>query len=153
MSVETNEPPEVVAEFRGAYRFLSNFWPSPIEFVVKRETLYAPTVEHAFQALKSYDLAQMRWILDAASPGEAKRRGRQAWLRQDWDSVRVAVMDQLLGMKFVYGSVLADQLLATGVAELIEGNTWGDQFWGVCDGVGENWLGQLLMRRRAVLRG
>lgn len=36
-----------------------------------------------------------------------------------------------------------------GDAELIEGNTWGDRIWGVCDGVGENRLGKILMRVRA----
>lgn len=32
-----------------------------------------------------------------------------------------------------------------------EGNTWGDKFWGVCDGEGENHLGKLLMEVRAEL--
>lgn len=40
-------------------------------------------------------------------------------------------------------------LLDYFAAELIEGNTWGDRIWGVCDGVGENRLGKILMRVRA----
>jgi predicted NAD-dependent protein-ADP-ribosyltransferase YbiA (DUF1768 family) len=44
-------------------------------------------------------------------------------------------------------------LLATGDVELIEGNWWGDQFWGQCPvGKGENWLGRLLMELRRDLR-
>lgn len=43
---------------------------------------------------------------------------------------------------------LREKLLATGDAELVEGNTWGDRFWGVCNGVGQNWLGRLLMQVR-----
>ena len=35
--------------------------------------------------------------------------------------------------------------------ELVEGNTWGDKVWGVCDGVGENNLGKTLMRIRDAL--
>jgi hypothetical protein len=35
---------------------------------------------------------------------------------------------------------------------LIEGNTWGDTFWGVCNGVGENNLGKTLMNVREILR-
>jgi predicted NAD-dependent protein-ADP-ribosyltransferase YbiA (DUF1768 family) len=30
--------------------------------------------------------------------------------------------------------------------------TWGDRFWGVCNGVGENMLGKLLMQVREELR-
>jgi hypothetical protein len=41
------------------------------------------------------------------------------------------------------------KLLATEYVELIEGNNWGDTFFGVCNGEGENWLGRLLMNLRA----
>ena len=44
------------------------------------------------------------------------------------------------------------RLLDTGDRELIEGNTWGDRFWGVCRGEGENKLGRILMRVRDELR-
>ena len=43
-------------------------------------------------------------------------------------------------------------LMLTGDAELIEGNNWGDTFWGVCNGRGENMLGKLLMEIRDYLR-
>ena len=39
-------------------------------------------------------------------------------------------------------------LLATGKATLVEGNSWGDTFWGVCRGKGKNMLGKILMRVR-----
>jgi len=45
-------------------------------------------------------------------------------------------------------------LLATGEAELVEGNSWHDLTWGRCSclqhgGAGRNLLGQLLMTVRA----
>lgn len=43
-------------------------------------------------------------------------------------------------------------LLGTGDAVLIEGNTWGDTFWGVCGTKGANVLGKLLMKYREKLR-
>jgi predicted NAD-dependent protein-ADP-ribosyltransferase YbiA (DUF1768 family) len=46
---------------------------------------------------------------------------------------------------------MREMLLLTGDCELVEGNTWGDKFWGVCDGEGENHLGKLLMKIRAEL--
>lgn len=39
-------------------------------------------------------------------------------------------------------------LINTGDAELIEGNSWGDTFWGECNGIGENNLGKILMKIR-----
>lgn len=62
-------------------------------------------------------------------------------------------MAALLAEKFHPGSELAEKLVATSPAELIEGNTWGDRFWGVCNGKGFNHLGRLLMQRRVVLLG
>ena len=61
-------------------------------------------------------------------------------------------MRSLLAQKFRLGSPLGLRLLATGDAELIEGNTWGDRYWGIVNGAGENRLGTLLMDRRAELR-
>ena len=45
---------------------------------------------------------------------------------------------------------LRSLLVATGDRELIEGNTWGDTFWGVDKntGQGENHLGRILMELR-----
>jgi predicted NAD-dependent protein-ADP-ribosyltransferase YbiA (DUF1768 family) len=43
-------------------------------------------------------------------------------------------------------------LLATDEADLVEGNHWNDTFWGVCRGVGQNWLGRILMDERASIR-
>ena len=50
--------------------------------------------------------------------------------------------------KFSKNPILKAKLLATGDAELIEGNWWNDTYWGVCKGVGKNKLGKILMRVR-----
>ena len=73
--------------------------------------------------------------------------------RDNWSRIKNDVMLKLLRRKFVSGSHYATLLLDTGGAELIEGNTWGDTYWGVCDGVGENHLGKLLMLVRDELSG
>lgn len=145
----THPSPPPITAFFGAYRFLSNFSPSPITYLGS----IAPTVEHAFQAAKSYDPALAERILQAATARDAKRMGRAVPIRPDWDKVRLSVMRELLRLKFATGSWLAGQLVATGDAFLLEGNTWGDRYWGAVDGVGDNWLGHLLMARRAELRG
>lgn len=42
--------------------------------------------------------------------------------------------------------------LATGESTLIEGNNWGDYFWGKVNNCGENQLGIILMDVRAKLQ-
>lgn len=137
-----------VAWFRGPHAFLSNFHPSPIRV----GAFTAPTVEHAFQAMKTLDEDEARWVLEAETPGSAKKRGRRVTLRPDWDAVRLSVMEDALRLKFAPGSGLAAMLLATGDSALEEGNLWNDRFWGVCRGKGQNHLGRLLMKVRAELR-
>lgn len=140
-----NEP---ITAFTGEHRFLSNFYPSPIAW----GGTTTPTLEHAYQCAKTFDPIEQAKILSAPSPGVAKRYGQRVLLRDDWEEVKIPCMRYLLFMKFAAGSDLAAQLLATGDAYLVEGNHWRDTFWGVCDGHGSNWLGHLLMARRAELR-
>lgn len=137
-----------INSFQGDYRFLSNFWPAPVTF----EGVFYPTVEHAFQAAKTLNLRIRAEIRDCKTAADAKRLGRRASLRPDWEAVKLSVMESLVRQKFAPNTELAESLLATGNAVLIEGNTWGDCFWGVCRGEGENRLGQILMQVRAELR-
>lgn len=139
---------EAVRAFRGKHEFLSNFYPSKV--VLDGEEYQ--TVEAAFQAAKTFSLLSRNEIRKAKTPGQAKKIGRRVVLRPDWESVKIDVMRLLLSQKFVQGSELADRLIETGDAELVEGNSWHDTFWGVCDGVGENHLGRLLMEVRLSLR-
>ena len=57
-------------------------------------------------------------------------------------------MESLVREKFT-DPMLRLQLMATGSEELVEGNTWSDTFWGVCNGEGGNHLGKILMKVRA----
>ena len=60
-------------------------------------------------------------------------------------------MFDLVLEKFKQNPELKQKLLETGNQELIEGNTWNDTFWGVCNGQGQNWLGKILMLARSEL--
>jgi len=137
---------EAVTSFRDKYRFLSNMSPSSITI----EGIRYPTVEHAFQAAKTTDQELRKKIARAANPAEAKRMGRELTLRNDWNDIRVKAMEYILRKKFEDPKLLK-QLLETGERELIEGNTWGDKFWGQVDGEGANNLGKLLMKIRKEL--
>lgn len=124
--------------------FLSNFWPCLV--VVDR--LQFKSAEHAYQAQKVTNFDDLAAVRRAPTPGQAKRIARACLVRSDWDQVKLGCMLQVLRAKFSTYP-LADQLRATGDQELVEGNTWGDTYWGVYKGVGENHLGKLLMQVRA----
>jgi predicted NAD-dependent protein-ADP-ribosyltransferase YbiA (DUF1768 family) len=47
---------------------------------------------------------------------------------------------------------LREKLIDTGDRQLIEANDWGDTFFGVCDGVGRNHLGEILMKIRSNIK-
>lgn len=131
--------------FKGDNAFLSNFYVAPVIY----DGIRFENSEAAFQAAKCPE--RMREFC-GLSPQAAKRLGRRVEMRPDWDAVKYDVMYQVCKAKFTQNQDLLDKLLATGDAELVEGNTWGDQVWGVCDGVGENNLGKTLMRIRSELR-
>ena len=137
----------MITEFSGPYRFLSNFWMVPIKIGV----LTFASVEHAYQAAKSLDPEDWYAIQRCESAAHAKRAGQKVKLRPDWDDVKIDAMRQLCIAKFTQHSELTHLLVETGDQELIEGNTWGDTFWGVCNGVGENHLGKILMHIRSQL--
>jgi len=139
----------MIDDFRGGYRWLSNFHPSSVML----DGVTYPTIEHAYQAAKSPDPEYRRQMAALSRPSAARYLGQQCTLRADWEAVKVDIMFDLIKQKFAPGTPLANKLLATGDVALVEGNTWGDQFWGVCNGVGQNWLGRLLMQQRSVLRG
>ena len=146
----TSDPgpaPETIDRFRGEHAFLSNFHRAPFRWQGREW----PHAESAYQAAKTRDERARERIRTARSPAEAKRLGRRADLRCDWERVKAHVMHSILVAKFAVPE-LRDALLATGDAELVEGNTWGDVYWGRVDGRGRNQLGRTLMRIRDDIR-
>lgn len=136
----TNQP---IAAFTGEYRWLSNFWPAPVML----DGVVYPTVEHAYVAAKTTDPAVRHQVLLCIGPTSVKRFGRTIRLRDDWDMTRLTVMADLVWQKFQEPD-LRRRLINTTGRELIEGNTWNDTFWGVCNGVGMNHLGRIIMNIR-----
>jgi hypothetical protein len=145
---------ERIVQFAGEYSFLSNFYPCPVEW----QGMEYPTVEHAFQAAKTDDPGERLKVRDAESPAAAKQLGKRVTLRPGWDSYRFEVMQALVRQKFTRHPDLREKLLATGDAELVEGNTWRDTTWGATWNkdkqawVGKNHLGRILMRIRDELQ-
>lgn len=157
--------PEYIAwfdDFDGyhPYRALSNFYIGEPIRVPKIDDVPFMTGEHLFAALKARLPHQYEQIRDAKSPGHAKALGRTCSLRPDWELVKYDAMMLVLRNKFTLQREEGDILLSTGDALLIEGTAWDDHVWGVMlregrsplDSPGRNWLGSMLMTRRAELK-
>lgn len=140
---------KAISGFFGPYRWLSNFWPCKIPF----EGVTYPSVEHAYQAAKSLEILERQFIASLPHARDAKAAVRAMRLvrRVDCDEV----MRRLLLLKFDGGInvELREKIKATGNAELVEANYWGDTYWGVDSrtGKGENRLGKLLMEVREIV--
>lgn len=137
-------PSQDVDAFRGPYQVFSNFYPAPVMFA---GAMY-PTVENAFQAAKCTQVAD-RSMFCGCPPAEAKKLGRRCKLRSDWEWVKDDIMFRLLLQKFAEGSDNLRLLLSTGDGLITEGNTWHDNYWGICScprcgGSGKNMMGKLL---------
>ena len=128
-------------------RWLSNFWPAKAWY----EGVCFPTTENAYQAAKVAD-PDVRKGFVGIKASEAKKKGGEIEMRPDFENVKLEIMEELNRQKFTYSAELKAKLLATGNQDLIEGNWWGDQFWGVCSGKGQNNLGKILMKIRKELQ-
>lgn len=144
--------------FDEEHDFLSNF----AQCNITMDNLTYASVEHAYQAAKSYDRTYRLSI--AALPhhraGKAKRLGSKRGmkkagirLREDWDRVKVDIMTMLLKQKFTQ-EPFRSKLIKTVGCKLIEGNTWHDNYWGDCECTtceaipGKNILGQRIVQVR-----
>lgn len=171
--------PSVISYFddfegRNEYHFLSNFYAG--QPLLWKNYAFL-TGEHMFQALKATNKADVMKIVACPTPGEAKATGKRTLrLRPDWEWKKYDAMRLVLATKFRMSRAEGALLLSTGDALLVEGTMWGDKVWGVdlkagraessdeardgepwepgepwVSSPGRNWLGVLLMARRAEL--
>ena len=160
----------VVSSFRGDYSFLSNHYTAVFEW--RNETFFCG--EQAFQYAKTFypdpnimmsdakchDMAKR--LRDTGSGKVAKRYGREVPVDIEfWNAHKVQLMREIVHAKFsTSDDNLVGKLINTGAMLLVEGNDWGDKFWGRCldkstgQMVGLNTLGVILMEERGLwLRG
>jgi ribA/ribD-fused uncharacterized protein len=151
----------LIDKFTGEYSFLSNFYagkPIHARSLGMHEFKF-PTGEHLFQAYKArameYEVRAeyIEMVIENPDPLHAKRAGKRAKIDVNiWNAIRINAMENTVRFKFEGERDLAGKLVDTSPAMLIEGNTWGDTFWGRANGAGYNMLGVILMERRAILK-
>jgi ribA/ribD-fused uncharacterized protein len=135
-----------VAGFVAEYRWLSNFYLCRVEWDGR---VYGSS-EAAYHSAK-YPPAE-RDVFTTLDPDSAKKLSRtKPYDTAGWERRKEQSMRDVIWAKFSQNPDLAKALLATGDRHLEETNWWGDKFWGVFQGEGENKLGQILMETRARL--
>ena len=147
--------PTQINEFRGDYAFLSNFYPAPVSYssTSSGEIIICNSKFHEEAAASRFEIQDVQFCdFRMHNPSDAKKLGRDLTLRPDWEKVKVRLMYEICMCKFMQNPELRDKLLATGESTLIEGNNWGDYFWGKVNNCGENQLGIILMDVRAKLQ-
>jgi ribA/ribD-fused uncharacterized protein len=135
--------------FRDKNGFLSNMWSCIIEW----NGIEFGSSEALYQARKFDNQKRIEQFatLDGKTAKKYANSLRNEW-KKDWNKIKRSIMYEVLYLKFTQNAHLKAALLETGDAILIEGNWWGDTYWGVCNGEGENVLGKLLMQIRELLR-
>lgn len=138
--IEEQRTSDSITEFRGDYRFLSNFYQADVTY----NGITYHNNECAFQAQKDPRVANE--FADLTNPVAAKQKGRKVRLRPDWEKVKVGIMEEINRSKFTQHPELKQKLLDTGDRFLMEGVR--DNFWGGT----RNELGKILMKIRKEFR-
>lgn len=114
------------------------------------------SVEHAYQYAKC-ETDEWRAVCQDPNlnPYQIKRKSKDIVIRDNWDEIKLLVMEGLLIQKYNQ-EPYQELLLATGNQNIQEGNNWNDTFWGVdlknSPNIGENHLGRLIMNIRTQLK-
>lgn len=137
----------MILDFQGENRWLSNMYRLTIPLVYQNIEYWS--VENFYVAMKTTDI-EIRKHIATLDPISAKKFGRSLKIRSDWEQIKLNVMRDGLDFKFSQEPFMS-KLIATGDQLIVEGNWWGDTFWGVCRGVGDNNLGKLIMEIRSDL--
>lgn len=140
-------------KFRGDYYFLSSMFPCSVRYF----DLTFKCSESLFQAFQCTNMEDILAI-SKMNGFDAKKYSKTMSKRSDWKEIRLKVMTFVVDLKF-HQNIILLQKLARITEPIVEENTWGDTFWGVCNGIGYNYLGRILeklkhkiLRERELLR-
>lgn len=138
--------------FGDDFKWLSNFFPvEPFQY----DGITFKTTENFYQAMKTLDKKERLYISELAA-GKSKRYANPLYnkkfiLREDWDDIKLSVMEYALRVKFSQPD-FKDLLLSTRDCYIEETNNWGDVFFGCnTSGEGQNHLGKIITKIRSEL--
>lgn len=134
--------------FKDKYFFLSNMITFPYPILI--DGLRINSSENYYQAMKTDDKA-IRKHVSELNPYEAKEYFKYKQPTDNHTQHKLSIMTKVIYAKFDI-PVFKYLLLSTTNEELIADNTWGETYWGKCNGSGSNHLGSILMRKRKELQ-
>ena len=162
------------AAFTNELEFLSNMYPCKIKLTEENMKTFPKEIvpywwkakpyfwtfnssEHIYQAAKSEDVAWAELIFKTQFPKKTKILARKLIpkthdLLEGFHENKIELMTWIVHEKFSQNKHLAEKLKSLGEMELVETNYWNDTFWGVCNGVGYNHLGKILMKEKSFLQ-
>jgi len=148
--LENKPDREIIDGFKNKYDFLSNFHKCKVEF----EGITYPSSEHAYQASKTENFKAKKIIAKTLEAWETKIICNEFKYGQTvgYQRQKITIMYNIVRAKFSQNASIRSQLVNTGSALLIEGNTWNDTYWGQCGNLGQNHLGKILMQIRNLFR-
>lgn len=140
--------PEEIIQFRDEYAFLSNDFPAEVAV----DGIVYPCASSAFLASK-FENRSERLKISGMNPEKAKQKYAGLPGNPEWESAKMEIMEEIVRLKFRQHPDLAQRLLETGTRRLINGGK-KDPFWGVnlITWQGENRLGEILMKLRSEWR-
>ena len=108
-----------------------------------------PTAEAAFQAHKNLDdKTYVESQMNAKTPTISRYLGSRINVREDWDNIKICVMENIMSLKFKQHEDVFQNIIGTGLRPIIE-HTKDDEFWGDGkDGKGHNILGKIITNLR-----
>lgn len=154
----------IINSFKNEHSWLSNFYPVKMY----HEGIWYNSNEHFYVAHKFHkdavclvpdpynpdNMITIHCRQFAATCEKPKQFGKTAKLPTNWDKgLKDQIMSLGLDIKFEIPA-MKEKLLATKGIELIEGNTWHDNYWGNCTCKkcitipGQNKLGKMIMAKR-----
>ena len=124
-----------------AYRWLSNYHECKIRFKGMKFT----SSEAAYQAAKYVD-PEIKKQFIGITGAQAKKLAKSLEITTpNWHEIKYEVMSSIIFDKFLRNKDIREKLLQTGNKYLEETNHWGDVYWGICNGKGQNNMGRILM--------
>jgi ribA/ribD-fused uncharacterized protein len=135
-----------IAGFVAEYSWLSNYFPCRVEW----EGRVYGSAEAAYHSGKY--LPEDRDVFTKLDADRARKLSRaKPYDAAAWETRRMPTMRAVVWAKFSQNPELGKKLLESGERYLEERNWWGDKFWGVYQGEGQNLLGKIIMDTRARL--
>lgn len=133
--------------FRGDYEYLSNMY--LLDIPIEYNGIFYESSENAYQSAKFDDIS-MKIEIQKMTPKKSKlfANKNKQFITPNWNNIRLDVMREVVFKKFLYNIELQQMLVGIGDAYIEETNNWNDTFYGVCNGIGENNLGKILMQTK-----